>query len=254
MKSGGVDEDEFRIFLGRDVEFGLVDDSDAVADYNPLPVDEDHALGGGEIGMPEPAERVRDHRPCQKSCAQNPRVRPDLQRLCVLGVPTRERNQSSGAIRLRELAVVPPWRSTALPRKQPNLKQLEGSLAKIALGMTDPRPRANNLHVARYRAADVAGAVLVRDDALPDIGDDFHVGVWMTAEAGTRCDLVVVLDHQSAKRTICGVTVSGNCKMVACLEPSVIAAIERFVGPELQHCRSPIASTVDVRFGVQLWS
>lgn len=57
--------------------------------------------------------------------------------------------------------------------------------------------------------------------------------------------------HQSP---ICGVTVSGNCKMVACLEPSVIAAIERFVGPELQHCRSPIASTVDVRFGVQLWS
>jgi hypothetical protein len=120
--------------------------------------------------------------------------------------------------------------------------------------MTDPRPRANNLHVARYSAADVAGAVLVRDDALPDIGDDFHVGVWMTAEAGTRCDLVVVPDHQSAKRNICGVTVSGNCKMVACLEPSVIAAIERFVGPELQHCRSPIASTVDVRFGLQLWS
>src|ERR1700722_6720320 len=157
MKSGGVDEDEFRVVLARDAEFGLVDGGDAIADCNPLPVDEDHAVGGGEIGMPKPAERVRDSRPCQKSCAQNPRVRPDLQRLCVLGVPTCERNQSSGAIRLRELAVVPTWRSTALPRKQPNLEQLERNLATIALGMSNTRPGAHDLNIARYRAADVAG-------------------------------------------------------------------------------------------------
>ena len=230
MKSGGVDEDEFRIVLARDAEFGLVDGGDAVADRNPLPVDEDHALGRGEIGMPKPAERVRDGRPRQKSRAQNPRVGADLQRLCVLGVPTRECDQSSGAIGLREAAIVPARRSAALTRKQPNLEQLEGNLATIALGMTDPRPRANNLNVARYRTADVAGAVLMRDDALPDIGDDFHVGMRVTAEAGAWGDLVVVPDHQSAKRTICRVTVCRHYKMVACFKPSVIAAIERFLG------------------------
>ena len=72
VKSGGVDEDEFRILLGRDDEFGFVDGGDAVADRNPLPVDEDHALGGGEIGVPEPSRRVRDGRSGKKSCAQNP--------------------------------------------------------------------------------------------------------------------------------------------------------------------------------------
>jgi hypothetical protein len=35
-----------------DGEFGLVDGGDAVSDRNPLPVDEDHALGRGEIGVP----------------------------------------------------------------------------------------------------------------------------------------------------------------------------------------------------------
>ena len=53
MKSRCVDEDEFRVMLARDVEFGLVDGGDAVADCDPAPVDEDHALGGGEIGNAE---------------------------------------------------------------------------------------------------------------------------------------------------------------------------------------------------------
>jgi hypothetical protein len=137
-----------------------------------------------------------------------------------------------------------------LTRKQPDLEQLERNLATIALGMSNTRPGAHDLNVARYRAADVAGAVFVRDDALPDIGNDFHVGMWVTAEAGTWGDFVVVPDHQSAKRTICGVTVRRDYKVVACPQPSAISAIERFFGPELQHCYAPIASTVDVRFGV----
>ena len=127
--------------------------------------------------MPKPAENVRDSRPCQKSCAQNPGVGTDLQRLYVLWIPARERNQLSGAIGLRETAVVPARRSTTLTRKQPNLEQLEGGLTTIAFGMTDPCPGAHDLNVARHGAADVACAVLVRDNALPDIRDDFHVGV-----------------------------------------------------------------------------
>jgi hypothetical protein len=70
----------------------------------------------------------------------------------------------------------------------------------------------------------------------------------VTAEAGAW-NLVVVPDHQSAKRTICRVTVSRDYKMVSCFKPSMIAAIKRFLGPQLEHCCFPIASRVDVRFG-----
>ena len=51
MSSGGLNEDEFRILLGRDGKFGLVDGGDAVPHRNPLPIDDDHALGGSEIAM-----------------------------------------------------------------------------------------------------------------------------------------------------------------------------------------------------------
>jgi hypothetical protein len=112
MKSGGDDEDEFRIVLARDAEFGLVDGGDAVADRDPLPVDEDHALGGGEVGMPKPAERVRDSRPCQKSRPQNPGVGANLQRLCVLRVPlasviSRPARSAFGNLRLSQCGVPP---------------------------------------------------------------------------------------------------------------------------------------------------
>jgi hypothetical protein len=162
--------------------------------------------------MPKPAEGVRDHRPCQKSCPQNTGVGADLQCLCVLGVATRERNQSSGAIGLRKLAVVPPWRSTALTRKQPDLEQLERNLATIALGMSNTRPGAHNLNVARYRAADVAGAVFVRDDALAGIGDDFHVGVWVTAKASPRGDLVVVHTNRAPSGRFAGLPSADTTK------------------------------------------
>ena len=59
VSSGGIDEDEFSILLGRDGEFGLVDGGNAVPHRDPLPIDDDHALGGSEIAMPIPNRRVR---------------------------------------------------------------------------------------------------------------------------------------------------------------------------------------------------
>ena len=60
VSSGGIDEDEFSVLLGRDGEFGLVDGGDAVPHRNPLPIDDDHALGGSEIAVPVPSRRVRE--------------------------------------------------------------------------------------------------------------------------------------------------------------------------------------------------
>ena len=111
--------------------------------------------------MPKPAKWVRDSRPGQKSRPRNPGVGADLQRLGVPWVAARERDQSSGAIELRKLAALPARRSTALTGKQPDLKQLEGNLATIALGMSNPRPGAHDLNVARQGAAYVAGAILI---------------------------------------------------------------------------------------------
>ena len=108
MKSGGIDENEFGILLRRDGEFGLVDGGDAVADRNPLPVDEDHALGGGEIGMPESRRGVSKCGAGEKRGAEYPRVGADREGIGILRISARELDKASGAIRFGEFAAVPP--------------------------------------------------------------------------------------------------------------------------------------------------
>ena len=68
--------------------------------------------------------------------------------------------------------------------------------------MTDPGSRAHDLDIASDSPADIAGAVFMRDGALADIGDNFHVGMGVTAKAGTGRDLVIVPDHEGAEGTI----------------------------------------------------
>ena len=73
--------------------------------------------------------------------------------------------------------------------------------------MTDTGSGAHDLDVAGYGTTDVAGAIFVRDGALADIGNDFHIRVGVTAEAAPGSDLVVVPDHKGTERTICGIAV-----------------------------------------------
>src|SRR3546814_20661923 len=56
----------------------------------------------------------------------------------------------------------------------------------------------HDLHVACSRAPLVAEAVLVRDRAFADVGDDFHVGLGLRRETAVRRDAVVVPDAQAA--------------------------------------------------------
>ena len=69
-------------------------------------------------------------------------------------------------------------------------------------------------------------AVLMRDRAFADIGDDFHVGVGMGGKAGVRRDLVVVPHPQGAVAHIVGVVVAAEREVMLCLQPAVIGAAE----------------------------
>jgi hypothetical protein len=48
-----------------------------------------------------------------------------------------------------------------------------------------------HLNITGLGAADVAHRILVGDRPVPDVGDDFHVGMGMLREAGLGGDLVV---------------------------------------------------------------
>src|SRR5258706_10512119 len=100
VKSGGVNKDDLGILLRRDGEFGFIDGGDAVANRDPLPIDEDHATGGGEIGVPVVRRRVGKSCSSKKRRAQDSRIGPDRQRLGALRLSACQLNKSSGAIRL----------------------------------------------------------------------------------------------------------------------------------------------------------
>ena len=141
----------------------------------------------------------------------------------------------TGAIGSREPASLPTRRPSALTREQPNLKQPQRSFAAVVLGMADTRPGAHDLHVSRDRGADVARVVFVRYNTLPHIGDDFHVDVRVATETRARGNFIVVPNHERAERTVGTVAIGGNGKMVVCVEPSMMAAVERCFGSELKH-------------------
>jgi len=249
VKSGGINEDELGILHRCDGEFGFVDGGDAVADRDPLPIDEDHALGGGEIGVPESSRRVGKCGSGKKRGAQDPRVSADQEGIGILRISARQLDKASGAIRFGEFAAVPARRPAAVTRKQPDLEELEGVLVAIVLGMTDSGSGAHDLDVASNSPTDIAGAIFVRHRASADIGDDFHVSMGVTAEARAGRDLVVVPDHEGAKCTIRPITVGRDDEVVARFQPSEIAVIERFFGSKLQHDHSSTADPVSVRFG-----
>ncbi len=108
--------------------------------------------------------------------------------------------------------------------------------------MADAGAGAHHLHVARDSAAFVAEAVLVRDRALADVGDDLHVGVRMRREAGVGGDLVVVPDAKRAPAHALGIVVVGEGEVVLGLQPAVVGAAEARKGTFLNHDGPPGAA------------
>ena len=249
VKSGGINEDELGILLRRDGEFGFIDGGDAVTDRNPLPVDKDHALSGGDIGVSEASRRVSEGGSGKKRGAQDPRVGADQNGISTLRISARQLDKASGAIRLGEFSAVPARLPAAVVRQQPDLEELEKVFVAIVFGMTDSRSSAHDLDVAGHGPADIAGAVFVRHGAVAHIGDDFHVGMGVTAEAGAGRDLVVVPDHEGAEGAIRGIAFGRNDEVMARLQPAEIAVIERFLGSKLQHDHYSTTDAIVVRFG-----
>src|ERR1700722_8052585 len=200
--SSRVDEDEFSVLLGRDGEFGLVDGCDAIPDHNPSPIDGHHALRGSEIAVPVPIRRVGEDGPGNQRRAHDASIGAYKQRLRGLRLPACQLDETSRPICFRKLAAVPAGRPAALTGKQPDLEELQRILIAIVLGMPDPGSGTYDLDVARYGAANIADAILMGDRALADIGDDFHVCMGVQSEAGPGRDLVVVPNHERAKRPV----------------------------------------------------
>jgi hypothetical protein len=80
-------------------------------------------------------------------------------------------------------------------RFDPDLQEVGGRIGRLVeLAVPDAASGAHALHVARRNDRAVAHAVLVRQQAGGDIGDDLHVAMAVHAEAAAGSNQVVVDD------------------------------------------------------------
>ena len=184
--------------------------------------------------MPEANRRVGEAGSGKQGCAQNLGIGTDRQRIAVGRISARQHDEAPCPIRFWETATAPTRRPAALTGQQPDLKKLELVGAVIVLRMADSGSCAHHLDVARPCAADVARTIFVRDDAVANIADDFHIRMTVPAKAGAR-RISSSFQTTRAPGAIRRIAVRRNNEVVARLQPATIALIECFFGSNLQH-------------------
>src|SRR5438552_16405686 len=132
----------------------------------------------------------------------------------------------AGALTLRKGPRLPARVAAAARRDDPELENRRRLVFKIVFGVADAGAGAHDLDVAGFCAAFIAEAVLVRDRALPYIGDDLHIGVRVRRKAGLRRDLVVVQDAKSAPIHAHGIAVLGKGELMVVVGNAVISAVQ----------------------------
>src|SRR3954468_15236479 len=127
--------------------------------------------------MPPRLQPVLDLLAPFEPCAEDARIGADRQGLAIVRVAARQHDEAAAALLLRERPRAPARGPAAPVRDDPDLEDAGRLVLAIILGMANARPGRHDLHVAGIGAAPVAETVLVTDRALPDIGDDLHVGM-----------------------------------------------------------------------------
>jgi hypothetical protein len=116
-----------------------------------------------------------------------------------------------------------PRFDAARVRLDPDLQEMhELAIRGVVFAVANAGARAHALHVARPDHGAVAHRILVRQRALEDVADDFHVAVAVGAEALARLDAVFVDDTQRPEAHVPGIVVVRERKSVEGLEPAVL--------------------------------
>src|SRR4029453_14243501 len=158
--------------------------------------------------------------------AEHPRLGADGERIIIAGKAARQRHEVASPVRLGEGLGAPRRLAALLLRLDPDLEDAGRHRLAVILGMADAGASAHHLHISRLGAALMPEAVLVRDRALPDIGDDLHVRVRMRGKARVGGDLVVVPYSDRAVAEALRVVIAGKGEVVLPLEPAMVRAAE----------------------------
>ena len=237
MRRCNLNDDDLRILLGDHREKLLVYHGDAIACPNGLSIDEDAAGRGCQIEVAAREDRMSNCLSSVERRAHDTGICIDEH--CVIGDPTRERDETPRVMGARERAGSPPRSAASRTRRDPDLVNPQRLSSEVALGMRDTAAGAHDLNVTRVRCSDIALAVFMRHCALPDKGDNLHVDVAVQAKAGTGCNLVVVPNKQRSQRRMGRVAVRRHREMMSRLKPRKLRMVEQVSRSQLQHVNHP---------------
>jgi len=130
----------------------------------------------------------------------------------------------------------PPGRQQAgAVRHDPNLKQRGHTWFQIIFGMHHTGAGTHDLHIASFGAAFITHAVLMRNGALADIGDDFHVAMRVRVKAHTGRDFIIIPHAQAAPIHAARITVLPEGEMIIGVQPTVIRLAQANEGAMFNH-------------------
>jgi hypothetical protein len=108
-------------------------------------------------------------------------------------------------------------------RFNPDLQQMHFRAGgAVEFAVLDAGAGAHHLHIAASQHPPRAQAILVRQFARNDVGEDLHVAMAMPAETGAGLDDIVVDDPQAAETHVARVVVIREGKAVMRVQPAMV--------------------------------
>src|SRR5258708_7198904 len=132
--------------------------------------------------------------------------------------------------------LLPRGRQPILGRENPELHQVQRLSSRgVVFGVTNSRPRAHPLDLARGNLPGVSQAVAVFQRAGDDIGHNLHFTVAVHRKTAARSDHVVVEDAQRPEGDILRVMVMGEREMPSSVQPVRLETVALGVRNNLEH-------------------
>jgi hypothetical protein len=181
---------------------------------------------------------MRQLRSIAQSCGIEIGILVDLD--CAVA-PIMRRDQAPAVLQLSggERALFISRRKTEFFRQEPDLQEVNRiALRGVKFRMRNTGTCGHALQLAGPDYCARAQTVLVLKRAVKNPGKDFHVAVRMLAEAGTRCDPILVDHTQGSKTHEARVVIFAERERVPAFEPAKVCRTAILGKPGSMHGNS----------------
>jgi len=219
-----VNQQDFRIDPGFDLDMLFMPDRGAFPVMNGEAVDGDFPKGGHEIGHSAFIQLVAKPLAGSHGCAHNPGVGPYVQCFAIIVETAGQGDETPRAICFWKGPIAPAGAPSRGAGMEPDLENFGRGCFGVFFHVLDTGSGAHHLDIAGHGSSLIAETVTMRDRSLSHIGNDLDIRVRMQGKAGSRCYFIVIEDMKIAQGRVSGIAVRTDGKVMFGPEPTMILA------------------------------